>query len=128
MQLYAQAVYFQLVRQPDRQRESLEHFVEQAALRLDPEDKQHLLERGRMELAESYLGTDKQELALEQWSKIVREHPDGRYPAQALMRQASLLEELGRGSEARQGLERLLAQYPDFLFIEDVRDKLRNLP
>lgn len=128
MQLYAQAVYFQLVRQPDRQRESLEHFVEQAALRLDPEDKQHLLERGRMELAETYLQAEKQEMALEQWMRIVRDHPDGRYPAQALMRQALLLAELGRSGEARQGLEQLLAQYPDFLFIEDVRDKLRNLP
>jgi hypothetical protein len=34
----------------------------------------------------------------------------------------------GRHEEARLAWERLLAQYPEYLFIDDVRDELRALP
>ena len=128
LQLYAQAVYFDLVANPDRRLQALENFVQQAALRLDLQEKQPLLERGRFELANAYVKAGRNEDALDQLTEVIRQHPDGRYPGPSLVLRAKLLREMGRGDEARQDLELLLAQYPDYLFIDDVRDELRNLP
>lgn len=128
LQLYARAVYFDLTGQPDQRIAALEDFVTEADLRLDPEDKQHLLERGRFELAQAYLAAGRPDEALARLGELVRQHPDGRYPGQALQLSARLLEQLGRYGDARQELELLLAQYPDYLFIDDARDELRNLP
>ncbi len=128
LQLYGQSVYFDLTRRPEDQLAALEHFVAQADLRLDPEDKQHLLERGRRELAEAYQKAGRIEDALAQWNAIVLNHPDGRHPALALLARAQLFARTGRPEESRQAMEQLLAQYPDYLFVEDVRDELRNLP
>ena len=128
LQLYARCVYYDLVAAPELRLKALEDFVADAAGRLDPEDKQHLLERGRFELALAYLAAGRREEALARLQEVVREHPDGRYPGLALLRRARLLEEMGRPDEARSDLELLLAQYPDYLFIDDVRDELRDLP
>ncbi len=55
-------------------------------------------------------------------------HPDGRYPARALVLRGRILQDAGRSEEARNAWERLLAQYPGYLFLDDVRDDLRALP
>jgi tetratricopeptide (TPR) repeat protein len=128
LNLYALSVYHDLVDQPEQKLAALENFVYEAGRRLDPEDKQHLLERGLMELAEEYAQAGDNESALERLTQIINNHPDGRYPGAALVLRAGLLEEMGREQDARNDLERLLAQYPDYLFIDDIRDRLRNLP
>lgn len=124
--LYAESVYFDLIRRPEEQAAALERFIAQAGSQVDLEEPQHLLERGKFELAELYSSQGKIEEALEQFSKIVRDHPDGRFPATALVRRGGLLADLNRYPAARQELELLLAQYPDYLFTDDVREMLRG--
>lgn len=128
LKVYARAVYHVLTGQPDQRIAALEDFVAEAVLRLDPQDKQHLLERGRFELAQALLEAGRREEGLARLAEIVRDHPDGRYPGQALLLRARSLQRLGRHEEARRDLEQLLAQYPDYLFLDDARDELRNLP
>ncbi len=79
-------------------------------------------------MAGAYLAAGRRDQALVWLTEVIREHPDGRYPGPALVLRAQLLQDLGRADEARQDLELLLAQYPDYLFIDDVRDELRDLP
>jgi len=126
--LYAQAMQYALVDRPAERLAALETFVREAALRVDLQEPQHLLERGRFELAQEYRAQGDLQAALTQLEILCRDHPDGRYPAQALFLQGRWLHEAGRTSEAQQVWSQLLAQYPDFLFIDDVRDELRNLP
>jgi len=126
--LYARAVYYDLTAQPEQRREALAAFVLQARAVVDTAEKQHLLERGRWELASLEVDAGRIDQALVFYDAITTEHIDGRYPAAALAERARLLESVGRAAEAREALERLLSQYPDFLFVEDVRDQLRNLP
>jgi len=126
--LYAQAMQYALVDRPAERLAALETFVREAALRVDLEEPQHLLERGRFELAQEYRTQGDLQAALTQLGILCRDHPDGRYPAQALFLQGRWLHEAGRTTEAQQVWSQLLAQYPDFLFIDDVRDELRNLP
>ncbi len=128
LQLYAGAVYCDLTARPEERLTALAEFVQQASLRLDLQEKQHLLERGRFELAEAYLAAGMRAEALAAYGEVIRDHPDGRFPGRALVARARLLQGMGRQEEARLDLEQLLAQYPDYLFIDDVRDKLRNLP
>jgi tetratricopeptide (TPR) repeat protein len=128
LQLYARSVYFDLVVMPEERVRALEEFVSQAAQRLDLQEKQHLLERGRFELAMAHASAGRADQALARFTEVINEHPDGRYPGQALVQRARLLRRIGRPDEARGDLEQLLAQYPDYLFIDDVRDELRNLP
>ncbi len=52
----------------------------------------------------------------------------GRFPGAALQMLGRLRLEDGRTDLAREAWERLLAQYPGFLFSDDVRDELRRLP
>ncbi len=126
--LYAQAVYFDLVAKPELRLEALERFVTEGLKRLDLEEPQHLLERARFELAGSYAEQDRLDDALNTLRTVVLDHPGGRFAAEALVQQSRLLREAGRGPEARRALEQLLAQYPDYLFIDDVRDEVRSLP
>jgi hypothetical protein len=58
----------------------------------------------------------------------VAQHPRGRFPGAALQMLGRLRLEDGRNDLAREAWERLLAQYPGFLFSDDVRDELRRLP
>jgi tetratricopeptide (TPR) repeat protein len=126
--LYAESVYFDLTAQPLARLAALERFVAQTALLVDLEEPQHLLERGRFELAVLCQETGRTEQALKWLNVVVAEHPNGRYPAQALALQGRILQDNGREEEARDAWERLLAQYPEYLFIDDVRDELRTLP
>jgi tetratricopeptide (TPR) repeat protein len=126
--LYSQAVYHDLVAQPQKRMEALENFIRVGRERLDLEEPQHLLERARWELAGIYAGQDRAADAVAVCRDIVRDHPQGRFPAEALMLQSDLLLRQGDEARARAALEQLLAQYPDYLFVDDARDILRSLP
>ncbi len=126
--LYSPAVYFELTSQPDRRVSALESFVQEAGRRLDHEEPQHLYEKALYELATVYAEHDRTDEALDLLKRVVLEHPDGRYPGRALQMQGDLLAAVGRGTAARGAWEQLLAQYPEYLFIDDVRDNLRALP
>lgn len=126
--LYAPCVYFDLVSSPRERHDALREFVARAATMVDPEEPQRLLERGRWELAVLEADAGATDAALELLAVITGEHADGRYPAAALAETSRLLRTAGREEEARAALERLLTQYPDYLFADDVRDELRSLP
>lgn len=126
--LYARAPLHEMAAQPDSQLAALERFVAAAAAAAVPGQPAHLLERGRWELAQLYRRAGRVDDALDACDRLVSDHPAGRHPADALALRARLLAEVGRHDLARQTLERLLLQYPDHLFADDVRDRLRNLP
>lgn len=126
--LYARSVYWDLVGRSAERRAALRDFITQAAALANPDDPQRLLERGRWELAHLEIEAGNPTAALELLATITASHPDGRYPAAALAERARLLLEAGRMVEARTALDLLLAQYPDWLFVDDARDALRRLP
>jgi tetratricopeptide (TPR) repeat protein len=126
--LYAPAVYYDLTAQPDARLAALESFVAEAGRRLDLSEPQHLYEKVLFELGSVYAENGRVTEAQDLLQRVVLENPDGRYPARALQLQGQLLRGDGRDSAARAAWERLLAQYPDYLFIDDVRDELRTLP
>ncbi len=126
--LYARSVYWDLVGRADERRAALRAFIAQAAALANPGDAQRLLERGRWELAGLEAEDGQASAALELLATITASHPDGRYPAAALAERARLLTDAGRSVEARTALDLLLAQYPDWLFVDDARDALRRLP
>ncbi|MFH1845888.1 MAG: tetratricopeptide repeat protein [bacterium] len=125
---FARHIFFELTAQPDSQLAALERYVSQAASQVDLSQPQYLLEKGRFELAALYENIDRRDLAVDQYERIVLDHPDGRYPAEALF-QTGRLHELAEAWElAREAYERLLIQYPNHLFADDVRDRIRSLP
>ncbi len=126
--LYAPAVYYDLTAQPDARVTALADFLDVAGRRLDLTEPQHLYEKALFELAVLYADNRRTAEALDLLKRVVLEHPDGRYPARALQLQGVLLRGGGRGTAARSAWEQLLAQYPNYLFIDDVRDYLRALP
>lgn len=126
--LYSQAVYFDLVVKPEQRILALEDFIAEGTRRLDMEEPQHLLERARFELANAYVEQDRPEEAIALLKVLVLEHPRGRFPAESLLMESKLQQKAGLDDDARQSLEMLLAQYPDYLFIDDVRDAVRSLP
>jgi tetratricopeptide (TPR) repeat protein len=128
LELYSPSVYFDLTAKPDMRLTALEDFVTRTVLLVDLEEPQHLLERGRFELANLYLDAGRIDEALERLDQVINVHPDGRYPARALVLRGRILQDAGRSDEARNAWERLLSQYPDYLFLDDVRDELRALP
>lgn len=128
LQWYAQAVYADLTAQPAARLAALERFVQEAAVRLDPSEPQHLLERGRWELARALADAGRGEEAIAALEALVAAHPAGRFPGAALQLAGRLHLEAGRPERARDAWQRLLAQYPSFLFGDDVRDELRRLP
>ncbi|MBU2500171.1 tetratricopeptide repeat protein [bacterium] len=125
---YARAVMYDLVDRPSARLAALEDFVQEATLRVDPDAKQYLLERGLYELAGARAEAGDIEGARLALQTIYQEHADGRYAALAMAGEGALLMDAGRATEAQQVWNRLLAQYPDYLFIDDVRDELRKLP
>lgn len=127
LQWYAVSVYADLTTQPAARLTALERFVQEAATRVDLSEPQHLLERGRYELALALAAAGRRDEAIARLDDIVALHPRGRYPAPALQLKGRLELEAGRPGEAREAWQRLLAQYPDFLFGDDVRDDLRRL-
>jgi len=126
--LYSQSVYFDLVVKPHERLTALEKFIADAEARLDMEEPQHLLERARFELASAYADMGRTDEAVALLNVLVLDHPRGRFPAESLLMKSRLQQEAGQVSDARQTLEMLLAQYPDYLFIDDVRDAVRSLP
>ncbi|MCB1182499.1 tetratricopeptide repeat protein [bacterium] len=126
--LYAPAVYADLTAHPDARVTALERFLGEAERRLDLTAPQHLYERAAFELADAYAAHGRDDEALALLQRLALEHPDGRYAARALQRRGELLQEAGRAAAARTVWEQLLAQYPDYLFIDDVREELRALP
>ncbi|MBK6734920.1 MAG: tetratricopeptide repeat protein [bacterium] len=128
LQWYAQGVYAELTSQPAARLAALERFVQEATARLDTSEPQHLLERGRFELAKALVAAGRRDEAATQLEAIVAQHPRGRFPGAALQMLGRLRLEDGRNDLAREAWERLLAQYPGFLFSDDVRDELRRLP
>ena len=125
---YAPSVYFDLTARPSERRDALRSFVEAAAGMVDLRETQNLLERGRWELADLAVAAGDTAEALDLLDTITHQHAEGRYPAAALARTGTLLAGSDRIDEARLALERLLAQYPNYLFSDDVRDHLRSLP
>ena len=128
LSLYAPSVYYDLTANRTARRTALEIFLTEAEPRLDPEEPQHLLERARYELANLYLEENRWDEGFALLNAVVLKHPDGRYPARALALRGEILLNQGRGDEARRAWEQLLAQFPDYLFIDDVRDDLRAMP
>lgn len=128
LQWYAQAVYAELTAQPSARLEALQRFVAEAAATLDPAEPQHLLERGRFELAQALAAAGRRDEAIAALDALVAAHPAGRFAAAALQLAGRLHLEAGNPGRARDAWQRLLAQYPGFLFGDDVRDDLRRLP
>lgn len=128
LQLYGRSVYFDLTAQPDSQRTALNEYVALAERQLDLSQPQHLLERARFELAQLHWSAGQTVLALYQCDRIVLDHPDGRYPAAALALRGEILATGDQDQQARESYERLLMQYPDYLFADDIRDRIRSLP
>lgn len=126
--LYARSVYSDLVGDRPGRIAALERFVAEVPALVDLEEPQHLLERAKYELAGLYAEDGRNEEALGMWQRVVTDHPDGRYAAASLQHRADLLIAAGRLETAREDLDLLLVQYPDYLFIDDVRDQRRELP
>jgi len=126
--LYAPVVYFDLTAQPDRRVQALAAFVSEAGRRLDMSEPQHLYEKALFELAAAYAENGRSDEAVALLKRVALEHPDGRYPPRAMQLEGEVLQREGRRTAARSVWRQLLAQYPDYLFIDDVRDSLRTLP
>ena len=126
---YARAVWWELTAQPDSQKVALLRYIDRAALQADLKEKQTLLERARFELADLERGAGRVEAALAQLERIVADQPDGRLAAPALaLRGAIYSEDRLDAAAARREYERLLVQYPDYLFATEIRQRLRDLP
>lgn len=128
LELYAVSVYHDLTAAPERRLAALESFVREAEARLDLAEPQHLLERARYELAGLYADAGRLDEAVDELARLTLEHPQGRYAAAALARRGELLLAAGAADAARESWRQLLIQYPDYLFVDDVRDDLRALP
>ncbi|MHB8078930.1 MAG: hypothetical protein ACYDIE_06720 [Candidatus Krumholzibacteriia bacterium] len=125
---YARSVLFQITAQPDSQRAALERYVAFAVAAGGAAAGGSLLEEARFELAGLDRAAGRPAEALAQCAAIVRDHPDGRYPAEALALEGRIRLAEGDPAGARTAWERLLVQYPEYLFADDVRDSLRSLP
>lgn len=128
LRLYCVAVSHALAARPDSQRVALERYLDRAAVQLDLGAPQPLFEYARFELAGLYLAAGQRQAALAQLDRIVLDQPDGRYPADALAERGRILAEAGDLAGARSAYERLLVQYPDYLFAAEVRERVRSLP
>jgi len=126
--LYARSIYFDLTAQPAARRSALEHFVRTGTATLDLEEDQHLLERGRLELAQLLAEAGEYPAAIRELQEIFKRHPRGRFPGESLALQGELYVAIGQNDKASEVWQQLLVQYPDYLFIDDVRDQLRSLP
>jgi len=125
---YARSVLFQITAQPDSQRAALERCIAAAGGAGGPASGGRLVEQARFELARLCRAAGRPDEALAQCAAIVRDDPDGRRPAEALALEGEIRLERGDPAGARAAWERLLVQYPDYLFADDVRDRLRSVP
>ncbi|UCE02058.1 MAG: tetratricopeptide repeat protein [Candidatus Latescibacterota bacterium] len=77
------------------------------------------------ELASTFDAEGKFDLALQQYDKLVELHAEHRLAARALEAIGDVhLDKLGQPEEAIASYERVLLDYPDDLFLDDVRKKL----
>lgn len=126
---YVRSVWWQITAEPDSQRVALQKYIDRAAVQLDLEAPQPLLERARLELAQLDLAAGRLDHALAQLDRIVNDQPDGRLAPRALaLRGEILADQRLDTAAARREYERLLAQYPDYLFAAEIRQRLRDLP
>lgn len=126
---YARSVWYDVVAEPDSQRVALRQYLDRAEVQVDPSTPQPLLERARFELASLERQSGNLDHALAQLDRIVNEQPSGRLAARALaLRGEILADDRLDAAAARREYERLLAQYPDYLFAGEVRQRLRDLP
>jgi tetratricopeptide (TPR) repeat protein len=126
---YARSIWWQIAAEPDSQRVSLEKYIERAARQVDQTQQQTLLEHARLDLSGLYREAGRYDEALAQLERIVLDLPHGRQAARALALRAEMFAEVRSDSAAaRREYERLLVQYPDYLFATEVRQKLRSLP
>ena len=128
LEYYARAVGFELAAAPDSQATALAALIAEAGTASRDGQPQHLVERARYELAALMLAAADTAAAAAPCDTIVLDHPAGRYPAAALDLKGSMLADSGRYEAARDAWQRLLIQYPDYLFAADIRDRIRSLP
>jgi tetratricopeptide (TPR) repeat protein len=129
LQRYARAVWYEIVAEPDSQRIALLQYIDRAALQVDLKEKQTLLERARFELARLERAFGRLDAALVQLDRIVADQPDGRLAARSLaLRGEIYADDRVDATAARREYERLLVQYPDYLFATEIRQRLRDLP
>jgi tetratricopeptide (TPR) repeat protein len=108
---------------------ALERYIDRAAVQVDLSEKQPLLERARLELANLERERGRVDAALAQLDRIVLDQPDGRLAPRALALRGEILATDRRdAAAARREYERLLVQYPDYLFVTEIRQRLRELP
>ncbi|MBK7702272.1 MAG: hypothetical protein IPI34_04935 [bacterium] len=123
---YAPAVGAALVRDDAaRLRESLQAFVRDAGVTVDQD---RLLDRVRLELAETLLRSGDADGAAQQCRLVAADHPSGPLAPRALLREGEALVAARREQDGRDVWERLLLQYPDALEAEDARLELRSSP
>ena len=122
---YAPAVAAALVRDDEALREALQAFVRDAGVTVDQD---RLLDRVRLELAETLLRSGDADGAAEQCRLVSADHPSGPLAPRALLREGEALVAARREQDGRDVWERLLLQYPDAMEAEDARLKLRSSP
>lgn len=126
---YARSVWWQIAAEPDSQLAALQQYVDRAARQVDLTAQQSLLEHARIEMAVLLHRAGSSDEALRQLERIVLDLPHGRQAARALALRGEILAEAGGEAAAvRREYERLLMQYPDYLFAAEIRQKLRTLP
>ena len=126
---YAPSVWWNLAAEPDSQRVALTRYVNLAARQVDQSAPQSLLEHARFELADLLRQAGRLDEALAQLDRVVLDLPHGRLAPRALVARAEILAaEFGDAAAAGREYERLLVQYPEYLFAAEVRQKLRSLP
>jgi tetratricopeptide (TPR) repeat protein len=84
-------------------------------------------ERSRLELARLARERGNAERAMQWARRVSAEAPESRYAANALDLEGELLEQLGRTDQATKVYERLLLDHDDYVMIDRVRDRLREL-
>jgi len=126
---YARAIWWELAAEPDSQRVALQRYIGRAAVQVDVAEPQPLLERARWELAVLERRAGRTDEALEQLERIVLDQPAGRLAAAALAFRGEILAaDRHDATLARREYERLLLQYPDYLFATEIRQRLKDLP
>ncbi len=125
---YAPCVLFDLLDQPSRRLAALRNFVRETSRRVDLSEPQHLLEKGMFELAGALADADSTAAARSMLRSLYTNNPDSRYAPRAMDLAGRLLQQDGQRDAAQDIWTRLLVQYPDYIFLPDVRDELKELP
>jgi tetratricopeptide (TPR) repeat protein len=120
LQIFSNYHRAQLLRQPEQAQRELETLVSS-----HPESSLHPL--ALFDLAQLYGQADSTEAALRTYEALVAQHPEHRLAPRALEATGDLqMQKLGLPDQAAATYERILLEYPDDLFQDDVRQKLLN--